>query len=979
MDVAERELNVYQVVQPEDVVAEKPEEFMMMTYLSSFCSPGSIGQLHLLRWVKSFLPKVKVRDLSNDWSNGSTLCALVNALAPSSNLPTQANLDQPAVELIQAAMDAAEKELGVKSKYAADEVFASKHNDQIKLMAYLAQLQALGKEPLFSPTSLSADGTGIKGTNVHDDATFTIKGKSPSMEDVSIMITSPAGSSIDFDVLPSCEDSGPNYHYKPDIAGVYTVDISVLGEPIKGSPYHVRHSDPLLAERCFPVTGGKVIKGKVNAPIEFMVDCSEGGDGELSVVVKNGEYEVVQNVAVTPKPNSQYQIKFTPNVVGMHNAHLKWNGNPIKHNPQECRISDPDGCIARGPGLSNAILGRPTTFDVDAFHSGPGSLVAEIFGPSSQVKVKLTSQVGSNYSYQYIPRQSGSYHIELKWDGYQIAGSPFTVHPKDPTIASSCFVRELPHERSVVGRAISIIVDATEAGEADIDAVAQGPSEAERCNILCRREKGVYTVSFYPKEVGEYSLEVSYGGIPIPDSPLHFTVNDPSKCKVIMDDNKRFSVDKTVAFQVSTFDAGEGNLIAIVASDKEETLCRIAEGENGDYKVAFTPKVSGRHQITLRFDGKTFLDSPLSIDVGGENLRDIVISKPSLPINTHYYLVNQLIEMSMYAPDRDFKAFLVTGIGMEMGAQPIVVLEQEGEHNYTIKFKATFADNYKVSIKYNDVDLPQSPLMLNVRQPPCAIKVFSFDPVIPLTSNKPIELIFDTSQAGEGGMENLMADISMDPDLMIMYSVEKVSPDLYRMIFMPRREGVYTVKVYWYGAPVSGSPYTIEFKEQVKKPHVAVVFEPELQYRSFLTASAIGQNKAEEPKVNVQQFERGKYQISFSPEVKDVYELHVKVFGQEIKGSPFIVDLESPTRQKLPEVEHMESVTLDLLTTGEGVLSAYVVGRQSGVVPVQISLNKEQGKATLTFEDRKKDVYTLYAYWNNRLVGGAPFELDLSV
>ena len=978
MNVAECKLNVYQVLQPDDVVAEKPEEFMMMTYLSSFCSPGSVGQLHLLRWVKSFLPEAKMSNLGSDWSDGSILCALVCALAPDSNL--QVKDDQSPVDAIKAAMEISEKELGVEPNFMAEEIWHSKQNDQIKLMVYLAQLQALGKEPLINPQALSADGTGIEGTDVNNDATLTIHGKCPSTDDVTIVVTSPDGSQINCDVVPSSGSSSPNFHYKPNTAGVYKVDISVLGEPIKGSPFRVIHSYPILAERCF-VPAGKVIKGKLHTPLELTVDCSEGGEGRLAVVVENPENEQVQNILITPKPDNQHQVKFIPDVVGSHSAYISWNGNPIKNSPYVCRISDPDRCIARGPGLSNAILGHPTTFEVDTFQSGPGNLTAEIFGPTHPVKVNLASQEGGIYCYQYIPRQVGAYHIEIKWDGFQIGGSPFTVHPKEPTIASSCFVKEMPLERSVVDKPITITVDATKATEPELElvAVAQGPTQEEECQVFCV-DRGVFSVAFYPQEVGEYSLEISYGGSPIPDSPLHFTVNDPSKCQVHVDELKKFMVDKVVSFQVSTFDAGEGNLVAIVSSEHEEFLGKVVEGSNGNYTVSFTPKESGNHDVILRFDGKTFLDAPLSIDVSGEDLSDVVISKPALPKNTSYYLVNQEIEVSMFAPGRDPDDFELSGIGADMGAQPSLLdLQPAGEHNYMIKFKAAFADDYKINIKYKDNDLPQSPLILNVRQPPCAEKVLSFDPIVPLNFGKPVELVFDTSLAGEGGMENLTAEISMDPDVNVMYSVEEVSKGHYRIMFLPRKEGVYTVKVFWFGAPINGSPFTIEFKEQVKKPPVAIDFEPGLDFRSILTASVIGQNTAAEPEVRVQQFERGKYRMSFWPDEKDVYMLHVKVFGQEIKGSPFTVDLLAPGQQKLPQVEHIKSVTVDLLTSGQGVLSACVIGRQLGSIPVEINLLKEQSKATISFNDKIKDIYTLYVYWNNRLVRGAPFELDLSV
>ena len=119
--------------------------------------------------------------------------------------------------------------------------------------------------------------------------------------------------------------------------------------------------------------------------------------------------------------------------------------------------------------------------------------------------------------------------------------------------------------------------------------------------------------------------------------------------------------------------------------------------------------------------------------------------------------------------------------------------------------------------------------------------------------------------------------------------------------------------------------------------------------------------------------------MSLWPDNKDIYLLHVKVFGQEIKGSPFAIDLLVPSQQKLPQVEHIESVTVDLPTSGLGVFSACVIGQQSGCVPVEVNHLREQSKARISFNDKIKDIYTLYVYWNNRLVRGAPFKLDLSV
>ena len=970
MELAETELCVPRVLRPEDIANDHPDlEFMVMAYLSFFCNNGSIGEKHLLKWVNKFLPNKNIENFSSDWESGQTLCALIESLAPGST-PLSVTLEgSPNLEVTKIAMVAAKESLQVNSKFTPKEICSTK-KDQVPLMVYLAQLQSLGIQVAITPSALTAGGSGVDGgTNIQKQATIMIHGEGSSTEDLTILVTSPNGKTTNINKMPG----SPTYQYTPDVHGEYTVEISFHGDHISGSPYHVIHQDPSLALKC--ITRGAGTKSRVNIPTEFSVDCCEAGKGKLSVVIDDPNGEVL-DVAIIPKKDGTHQVKYTPVCVGTHTVHMNWNGIPIPNSPFTSEVCNPDKCMVIPAGLSNAVLGHPTQFDVHTEDAGPGSLSATVHSPSLPCDLDLISSDVGVYTYEYIPQHKGTYHIEIKWNGFQIPGSPFMVYPEEPTIASTVYVRELPVNRMLVNKPVTVIIDATDSSEAaDINGIVQGPLAEVQCDVK-NIEKGVFAVTFSPENIGEFTMEISYGGTVIPDCPLHFTINDPSKCKADDLSGKVFSINKPISFGVSTFDAGEGDITATANGPSGAFQCEISEERVGYSLVSFTPRDGGQYTILPYFDGHPLPGSPIQVQVDSESLDDIVISRPALP-HTRYYLVDELLEIRMFAPNKDGERFAVNAIGKESGATPSVLsIEPAGEDNHTIKFKASISDDYKVHITYNNVKLPQSPLLFVVRQAPCAEKVISFDPVIPLKSGNMIELAFDTSQAGEGGLDNIKVEVTTDSNILVMHNIEEISHDLYRVSFRPHQNDTFKVDVKWFGKPANSSPFRICFEEQVEEPKVAVEFDPGQGPRGILSAKVVAQTSGKQEDIDVRQYECGKYQISFSPETKDIYQLHVYLFDQEIAGSPFTVDLLSPPRRREPPVQELKSIDV---FDQEGVLSANVIERKTGhavsIEPLHLSDNKDV--AHISFDGRTKELYDVFVYWNNRLVKGAPFELSI--
>lgn len=963
MSLAEKRFNIPQVIAPEDLAGD-PDELSVMTYLSYFCQPNSIGQTCLLEWLDSVVVRQSISNFASDWRDGSALCSLVRAFAPSSLPPVSALEDNTPLVRAQSAMKVATETLGVQPLLSPRKLINPEGN-QIAILAYLTQFRFIGKQTAQS-ADLAVIGPGVTGALAGEGTSFSIQGSDIFEKDFAITITSPDGSVVDFDEITS--PSGDcSYQYTPTIPGTYTVDVRCAGEHLKGAPYSVTHVDSAKVASC-SVTGKGLNRACVGEPTEFLIDCSSMGAGRLEVAVESPGGEFIE-ASITPLSEGLQRVTFVPTVTESHQIAVTWNGVPLPNSPFACLVSNPRMCVATGAGLAGGMLGQPSYFKVSTKGAGPGNLSATVYGPSKPVELTLLARDDDLHSYQYVPVQAGSYIIEIKWDGFLIPGSPYQVRPADSTPAGRCFVKDMPINRKRVGEPVSFIVDATEAERGELSAKVRGPETEDECEVTDVQD-GVCAVTFHPKHVGEYTVEIAYDGSPIPDSPLDFTVNDPSRCTVDIDSIliASYHVYQPISFLVSTYNAGEGILRASGKGPRTDFRCNITDEGDSNFRVAFTPTEPGSYSIFLLFDGRPFLEEPISIQVKEEKLENIILTKPTS--HAGYHIAGEPITFSISAPNRDPGCFDVTSLGTNTGAMPSVSIRQSGHSTYTVHFKTIYQDDYHVKITYNGTSIPGSPFTIPMRLRPSSDKVVSFDPVVPLTAGNPIEFVFDTSQAGTG---TLTANITSSTDESLFVSVQEVSQELYRTSFIPKKNDTYTISVYWSGQPVHGSPYVVSFEEQLKEPAVSVTFEPQMGIRGLLSASAFGQSVGQ-VEVALRQYEREKYQISFAPPREDVYKLHVFWFDQEIRGSPFIVDLLSHSLESKKDVVPISRLFVE--QERKGVLSACAIGRTVGAVLLDISLSEKKDNVRMLFDDPERDTYDLYVFWNCSLIPGAPFQLD---
>ena len=716
----------------------------------------------------------------------------------------------------------------------------------------------------------------------------------------------------------------------------------------------VTHHDAPQPSNCI-ISGAGLQRAQVGQWAEFQVDCTKAGPGSLGVQIRSPQGEIEHEVDV--KSDKVFGVRFEPLAIGQHQISLTWAALPIPGGPYVCQVSDPSKCIASGPGLSGGKLGKPTSFNVSTIGAGPGNLEASIFGPGGTLPLDRADGSG-DVSFRYTPKHQGSYLIDVKWDGFPIAGSPFKVRPAAAVDPSRVIVIK-PPSTVKSNTPTSFLVNTKSAGHGVLKAEAKGPHVTEKCQIH-QEEEGMYRVTFTPVEVGRYDIDVTYGGSRVPMAPFPVVVKDPSACVV---DAKAVAgqtirANETVVIPVSTKLAGDGVITATARGPARLDDLPVTKQVAGFYNVTFTPDTPGLHLLDIYFDGDLVTESSIQINV--EPPGDIIFEKP--PTHDGYYYTNEQLDFIAHTTDDDQTELKVSAFGIKSNSIPHISLEKRPGVGQVVHLTASYPDDYRVDVSYGGQPISGSPFIIPVVQPPNARAVVLGDPVIPLEPGRPIEMSVDASEAGTGGLSynvtgKLAGQVRADSTM--------IAPNVYNIYFVPPIDDDYAIDIFWGRDQVPGSPVIISYSQQEDEPPVQITVDPEKDGIGSLTASAVCRTTGEVTPVEVRQYERGKYRLAFDPPFPDLYDLQVQWNGSPLDGSPFEIDCRSIDGSSVAgDLDNMVSK-----------LKAEVFGENAGEIPTEI-VQLDNGDYQVQFAGRARDLYQMNLYWQNRKIKGSPFEID---
>ncbi|CAF4589549.1 unnamed protein product [Rotaria sp. Silwood2] len=199
----------------------------------------------------------------------------------------------------------------------------------------------------------------------------------------------------------------------------------------------------------------------INQPVEFTIDVSKTGKGQLEVAINNGQ--VPKQVKVLG--NSKFHFTFIPILNEPYIISIKFNGHHVSGFPKQCQVITSDNIIIRGLSLKPILVDTETWFTIDILHADLSDLHITIFTPTNEQLDPSTLLTSDGLRVDWIPSEIGTYIIHMILHGYSIPGSPFYVKCYDPKRV----IITPPINDSTIGEATKFLLDVSKAGEGNLE------------------------------------------------------------------------------------------------------------------------------------------------------------------------------------------------------------------------------------------------------------------------------------------------------------------------------------------------------------------------------------------------------------------------------------------------------------------------------------------------------------------------------
>ena len=264
--------------------------------------------------------------------------------------------------------------------------------------------------------------------------------------------------------------------------------------------------------------------------------AADGGDREAARrAVGVSDYHV--EPAADGEEHSA-EVVFTASRAGSLDLQVLLNGGALGE-PLRCEVeaaeAHPDGCVLRGGGAAEAVVGEPASVELlarDRFHNrvgvGGAAVEASLVAPgASPLPLPVYDNGGGSYSASYTAAVAGEHALHVTLGGQPILGSPFAVlvHAAR-TFAAACAIDVSALAAARVGEKTPVVVRARDAegnwalrGGDEFRAVLADASGDEVEVALDDHGDGYYHGLVAPRLMGEHTLYVSLDDVDVQGSP----------------------------------------------------------------------------------------------------------------------------------------------------------------------------------------------------------------------------------------------------------------------------------------------------------------------------------------------------------------------------------------------------------------------------------------------------------------------------
>ncbi|XP_050564011.1 filamin-C [Cygnus atratus] len=849
------------------------------------------------------------------------------------------------------------------------------------------------------PSKVSAYGPGLQGGLVGTPAPFTIDTKGAGTGGLGLTVEGPCEAKIE------CQDNGDgscSVSYLPTEPGEYAINILFAERHIPGSPFKA-DIRPVFDPSKVTASGPGLERGKAGEAATFLVDCSKAGDAELTIEIIS-DSGVKAEVLIQNNRDGTYAITYTPACPGSYTITIKYGGHPVPKFPIRVTVDpaiDTSGVKVYGKGVEpRGVLREVSTdFTVDAralTKTGGPHVKARVLNPSgAKTDTYVTDHGDGTYRVDYTPYEDGVHHVEVTYKDVAVPLSPFRV-----AVAEGCEpTRVRAHgpglEGGLVGTANCFTVETRGAGTGGLGLAIEGPSEAK---MSCKDNKdGSCTVEYIPFTPGDYDVNITFGGHPIPGSPFRVPVQDvvdPSKVKCSgpgLGPSVRARLPQT--FTVDCSAAGLAPLeVTLLGPTGLAEPVEVRDNGDGTHKVTYTPATDGPYTVAVKYADQEVPRSPFKIKVlPAHDASKVRASGPGL--STSGIPASLPVEFTIDA--RNAGEGLLTVQILDPEGQPKkAAIRDNGDGTYTVSYVPDLPGRYTITIKYGGDEIPCSPFRIHAvpsgDASKCLVTVSigghglgaCLGPTIQIGEETVITV--DAKAAGQG---KVTCKVSTPDGAELDVDVVENHDGTFDIYYTAPEPGKYVITIRFGGEHVPNSPFHVLATEE--PPATAESLRPfnlvipfTVQKGEITGEVRMPSGKTARP--NITDNKDGTVTVRYAPTEKGLHEMDIRYDGNHIPGSPlqFYVDAINPRHVSAygPGLSHgmvNKPCTFTIVTkdAGEGGLSLAVEGPSKAEITCK---DNKDGTCTVSYLPTAPGDYNIIVRFDDKHIPGSPFTAKIT-
>ncbi|XP_078312683.1 filamin-A-like isoform X1 [Crassostrea virginica] len=765
-------------------------------------------------------------------------------------------------------------------------------------------------------------------------------------------------------------------NFNPSEVGVWQVSVHYEGEHISGSPFNIKVFDP-NAVRVFGLEGGTVGMG-----LNFTVDTSEAGEGDLKVTVTHNYQQVP--AYITHQRAGLYRVDFTPEGAGTYKVNVFYSDIEVRGSPYTLDIVDSARVTVFGDGLSLVPVNRTAKFVVDTQGSSSGNVNAEITGPSGGSVPCNISSSGQGQLVEYVPTEVGDHRIKVTYRDTEVEGSPFVAKAYDTSA-----IVVTPLQDGMVGSPVVFTIDVTRAGEGQLEIMV---NKGNLQNSVEMERTGVYRISFTPEEAGRQFVNINFNEEELPGSPFTCVAMDGvtlSGLKTALPANKltTFTIDAQSATS-SEFTA----VVDITSPSGEKIPAKVTRTLVDGQQVEFTPREVGEYTIHVLCGKDEIAGGPYYVNVF--NPKSVIVS--NMPF--HCFVGEKctfLVDAS-----RAGGGILEVAILADKNHVPHT-LEDLGKGIYEVSFVGEEAVRHRVHLTFNEIYIPGSPFWIEVMD--------ELEFVMDEFSKQLFFAIYQsagfTFQGPSGLSDQFTVSIQGPSGKKIDATIRERESKIYYIEFEPVEVGSHLVEVYFNGVMLKNFPYVIKVydtnKIKVIHPDRGTLDE---SVKLQIDVTRCGEGELEmivacddvtipsEMKKN----DSGWIEAFFIPRETGIHKISMTFNGEKVPGSPFMLDVEGQIVKETAILAKSEVQKMNLKTRNFRInqqqwilLQAFgssvedfshfqisIIAPNGNRIPARI-MSQADGSFKVEWTPTSIGRHTVEVQYAGRQIDGSPFYVDV--